>query len=72
MLEGNGSLKKLSLSGVGLTPSGVEALADALEQNTGLEALELANNNLGDDGMSALARAFEVRGPACREPACRT
>ena len=58
-LEGNTTLRKLSLYDNQISDKGATALAQALEGNTTLHQLDLANNKISDEGATALAQALE-------------
>ncbi|XP_072131546.1 NACHT, LRR and PYD domains-containing protein 3-like isoform X2 [Mobula birostris] len=57
-------IQKLRLENVGLTNSGVEDFASALNTNRSLTKLKLSSNKLGDSGVKLLSEA--LRNPECK------
>ncbi|XP_072133551.1 NACHT, LRR and PYD domains-containing protein 3-like isoform X2 [Mobula birostris] len=57
-------IQKLWLIGVGLTDSGAEDLASALNTNPSLMELDLSGNELGDSGVKLVSAA--LRNPECK------
>ncbi|XP_072891321.1 NACHT, LRR and PYD domains-containing protein 3-like isoform X2 [Hemitrygon akajei] len=57
-------IQKLELRGVGLTDSGAEDLASALNTNPSLMRLDLSGNKLGDSGVKLVSEA--LRNPECK------
>ncbi|XP_072891000.1 ribonuclease inhibitor-like [Hemitrygon akajei] len=57
-------IQKLRLERVGLTESGAEDLASALNTNPSLTELQLSDNELGDSGVKLVSTA--LRNPECK------
>lgn len=60
-LKNNTTLRRLNLSGCGLTSLCAESLAEVLTTNTNLEKLSISDNTkLGDGGMQHLSCALKI------------
>uniref|UniRef100_A0A6B2L0T8 Uncharacterized protein n=1 Tax=Arcella intermedia TaxID=1963864 RepID=A0A6B2L0T8_9EUKA len=59
-LRTNTHLKKLTLSSLGISDSGVQQLAEALRENKALSYLNLSKNSFGSDGLVSLMDALIV------------
>ena len=64
LTQNDPTLQKLDLNGKHIGPTGAQAIADALRQNSTLQQLDLSGNDIGPAGAQSIADALRQNSEA--------